>query len=97
MELVTRNSQKVKTKTIHRHLRGVGNGKTNNTNRLGDESCEATSRVQPTASSCWRSGEMEGGGGGRQEYHSYQILHITSFTSSSTHRFCLKQSLILIM
>jgi hypothetical protein len=40
---VTRNSQKVKTKTIHRHLCEVGDGKTNNSNHLGDESCEARS------------------------------------------------------
>jgi hypothetical protein len=64
MKLVTRNSQKVKTKTIHRHLRGVGNGKTNNSNHLGDESCEATSRVQPTANSCWSMEKGSGGGGG---------------------------------
>lgn len=60
---MTRNSQKVKTKTIHRHLRGVGDGKTNNSNHLGDESCEATSRVQPTAYSCWRRDEREEKGG----------------------------------
>lgn len=57
MTPVTRNSREVKTKTMHRHLGRVGNGKTNSSNHLGDESCDYKSRVETTASSCCYGGK----------------------------------------